>query len=123
MGGLFKVKSEEEEKRENQMYGCFAYCDTIDEAKNLINKVTDSLVKRITFGYDDIKKVNYIKVKYQLKSFKPLKINDFDDYATRIDKITYNEENSKFICILENILKTKYNTQVNHFTEVSNEVE
>lgn len=123
MGGLFTTKTEEEETRESQMYGCFAYCDTIEEAKNMVNKVTDSLVKKITFGYDDIKQVNYIKVKYQLKSFKPQKINDFDDYTTRIDKVTYNEENYKYICLLEDVLKNKYNTNVNHFEEVSNEVE
>lgn len=73
--------------RKNQIYGCFAYCDSLDEVEKMINKVTNVTVQNIKRGIVSGK--SCYMVSYREKNTVRQTIYSSDTIEEKIEK-TFN---------------------------------
>lgn len=72
---------------EKQIYGCFAYNDTLEEVKKSLSKVTGMCVREIR--QDKVMDKPCFILEYNVYT-KHAKIMPFDDLTTRIHKVVDN---------------------------------
>lgn len=83
-----KPTSKEKIERRNQIYGCFAYCDSLEDVEKTINKVTDVKVENI--AHREISGKPCFMLSYREKNVRKEHIYSTDSAKERIEKTFKN---------------------------------